>query len=110
MVTIKKTTNVDKYWRWVVYRKMNKGLTPLRKQKISKKSQEKDDKIKWKYTLLIGIGIIGYSNYIKTSLSGLIQEVKLREKIYSTSSNIYIYIYIDQYDRMAHWVGNSLLK
>ena len=30
------------------------------------------------YTILIGIGMIGNSNYIGTSLSGLIQEGKLK--------------------------------
>ena len=34
-------------------------------------------KINGNYTLLIGIGMIGNSNYIQKSLSGLIQEVKL---------------------------------
>ena len=52
---------------------MAKGLTPLRRQGLSKKAQEKDDKLKRKYTLLIVIGIIGNYNYIGTSLSGLIQ-------------------------------------
>ena len=37
-------------------------------------------KLNVNYTLLIGIVIIGDSNYIGTSLSGLIQEVKLKEK------------------------------
>ena len=32
------------------------------------------------YTLLIGIGMIGNSNYIGTSLSELIQEVQSKEK------------------------------
>ena len=35
-------------WWWVVYVKIIKVLSPLRKQKICKKSQEKDDKIKRK--------------------------------------------------------------
>ena len=37
-------------------------------------------KLKRNYTLLIGIRMIGNSNYIVTSLSGLIQEVKSKEK------------------------------
>ena len=37
-------------------------------------------KLNRNYTLLIGIGIIGNSNYIGTSLSGLIQEVKPKKK------------------------------
>ena len=38
--------------------KITKVLPPLRKQNISKKAQEKDEKIKINYTLLIGIGMI----------------------------------------------------
>ena len=37
------------------------------------------------YTLLIGIGIIGNSNYIRTSLSGLLQEVQFKKKIFNLS-------------------------
>ena len=33
-------------------------------------------KLKKNYTKLIGMGMIGNSNYIRTSFSGLIQEVK----------------------------------
>ena len=55
----------------------------------------------------MGIGIIVNSNYIRTNLSGLIQEVKLKEKPYSVSSNKY---YIYQYIRESYWVGHSLLK
>ena len=51
---------------------MTKGLPPFRIQKLSKKAQEKDDEIEKNYTLLIGIGIIGDSNYIGTSLSELV--------------------------------------
>ena len=37
-------------------------------------------KLNGKYTFLIGIEMVGRFNYIGTSLSGLIQEVKLKEK------------------------------
>ena len=43
--------------------------------------------------------MIGNSNYTGTNLSGLIQEVHLKEKPYSTSS---IFKYIDQDDRKDH--------
>ena len=56
--------------------KNTKGLPPLRRPKLSKKSQEKEDKIENIYIKLMGIGIIVNSNYIGTSLSGSIQEVK----------------------------------
>ena len=64
-------------------------------------------KLNVKYTLLIGIGIVEDSDYIGTSLSRIIQEVKSEYKPYSTSSKKY---YIDQYGRTAHWVGHLLLK
>ena len=60
------------------------------------------------FTLIIGVGMIGNSNYVGTSLSRLIQEVKSKEENYSNSSNIYINI--DQNDRTAHWFGHSLIK
>ena len=60
--------------------KITKGLPPLRRQKLSKKVEDKGCEIKKNYTLLIGIGMIGNSNYTETSLSGLIQEVKSKEK------------------------------
>ena len=60
-------------------------------------------KLKRNYTLLIGIGMVGNSNYIGTILSGLIQEVKSKEKPYSVYSKRY---YINQYLRTAHWVGH----
>ena len=60
-------------------------------------------KFKRKYTLLLGIGMIVNSNYIGTILSGLIQEVKLLEKLYSKKS-------ILKNDRTAHLVVHSLLK
>ena len=47
-------------------KKITQGLPPLRIPKLSKKSQEKDYEIK-NYTKLIGIGMIGDSNYIGTS-------------------------------------------
>ena len=69
----------DRNWWWMVYGKITKGLPPLRRPKLSKKAQEKEDGIK-KYMKLIGMGIIGNSNYIGTSLSGSIQEVKSKGK------------------------------
>ena len=60
--------------------KSSKGLPPLRTPKISKKAQEKEDGIKKKYMKLISGGMIGDSNYIGTSLNGLIQEIKSKGK------------------------------
>ena len=56
--------------------KINKVLLPLSKPKLSKKSQEKEDEILKNYMKLIGIGMIGNSNYIGKSLNGSIQEFK----------------------------------
>ena len=56
--------------------KITNGLTPLRRPKLSKKSQEKEDEILKNYMKLIGIGMIGNSNYIGKSLNGSIQEFK----------------------------------
>ena len=53
----------------MVYGKITKGLPPLRRPKLSKKSQDKEDEIKKNYMRLIGIGIIGNYNYIGTSLN-----------------------------------------
>ena len=58
----------------------SKGLPPLRRPKLSKKAQEKEDEIKNIYMKLISGGIIGTSNCIGTSLNGLIQEVKSKGK------------------------------
>ena len=60
----------------MVYEKIKiKGLPPLRRPKLIKKAQEKEDEIKKTYMKLIGIGMIRNSNYIGTSLNGSIQEV-----------------------------------
>ena len=53
-----------------------KVLPPLRRLKLSKKAQEKEDEIKKNYTNMIVIGMVGNFNYTGTSLNGLIQEVK----------------------------------
>ena len=82
--------------------KITKGLPLISIPKISKKSQEKDDGKK-KYMRLISIGMIGNSNYIGTSLSELIQEVKSKEKTYSVPSKKY---FIDKDFRTAHLVGH----
>ena len=59
----------------MVYGKITKGLTQLRIPKLNKNVLEKDNEIK-NYAKLLCIGIISNSNYIGTSLSGLIQELK----------------------------------
>ena len=60
--------------------KITKGIPPLRKQKLRKKQKRNMIKLNVKYTLLIVIGMVVDSNYIGTILSGLIQEVKSKEK------------------------------
>ena len=60
--------------------KKTKGLPPLKRPKLSKKSQEKEDEIKKNYMKLIGIGMIVNSNYIGTSLNGSTEEVKSKGK------------------------------
>ena len=52
--------------------RINMRISPLRISKLSKRAQDKEDYIK-NYIKLIGIGIIGNSNYIGTSLNGSIQ-------------------------------------
>ena len=88
--------------------KNNKGIPPLRKQKLSKKAQKKYDKIEckihndnrnwsdWKLKL----------HWKNLELVNPIIKTQ-RKKTYSTSSK-QLYIYQD--DIMAHWVGHSLLK
>ena len=50
------------------------GDTTIRSQKLSKKAQDKEDKVVNNYMKLIGDRMIGDSNYIGISL--IIQEVK----------------------------------
>ena len=61
--------NYDRYWWWVVYGIIAKGLPPSKRSKISKKAQEKQDEIKKSYMKLISGEISGNSNYIGTSLN-----------------------------------------
>ena len=58
--------------------------------------------------MLILIGIIVNSNYIRTRLSGLIQEVKSRVK--NPIQILQNKINTDQDYRTTHWVGRSLLN
>ena len=51
-----------------------KGLSPLKRSKLSKKAQEKQDKIQKNYMKLISGGMIVNSNYIGTILNGWIQK------------------------------------
>ena len=59
--------------------KINKGLPPLIRPKLSKKSKEKWDEIK-NHINLRGFEIIVNSHYIGTILNGSIQEVKSKRK------------------------------
>ena len=53
-----------------------KGIPALMRSKLSKKYNIRSMKLNKNYTKLISGGIIENSNYIGTSLNGLIQEVK----------------------------------
>ena len=59
--------------------KSAKGLPPLRRTKLSKKSQERQDEIKKNYMKLISGGMIGNSNCIGTNLNGWIQNIPPKE-------------------------------
>ena len=50
--------------------KIAKGLPPSSRTKQSKKAQDNQDGIKKSYKKLKSGGMIGYSNYIVTSLNG----------------------------------------
>ena len=71
----------------MVYGKITKVLPPLRRPKLSKKAQDKEDEKN--YTKLTCIGMIRNSNYIGISLNGSIQEVKSKGKPYPVSSIVY---------------------
>ena len=91
----------------MVYGKITKGLPTLRRPKLSKKSQEKEDEIKKHYMKLIENVIIGNSNYIGTSLNRLILEVKSKGE---NSFQSLQFFYINKNDRTSKWVGHSDLK
>ena len=42
----KKTIIITCYWRWLVYEKLSKNITPLKKIKLIKKVQENEDEIR----------------------------------------------------------------
>ena len=64
----------------MVYGKITQVLPPLRRPKLSNKAQENEDEFLKDYKNLIGIGMIGDSNYIGIILNGSIQEVKSKVK------------------------------
>ena len=59
--------------------KSDRGLPPLRRTKLSKKSQERQDGIKYIYMKLISGGIIGNSNCIGTNFNGSILNLTPKE-------------------------------
>ena len=63
--------------------------------------------LKWTYRMPIGIWIIRNSRYIASCLSGLIQEMFFKKKLYSTSSKKQ---YIDEDDKTDHCIVHSQLK
>ena len=62
----------DRYWWWMIFEKCEKGLPPLKRTKLSKKAQDRQDLIFKKFMNIIGGGMIGNSNCIGTNLNGLI--------------------------------------
>ena len=89
-----------------VGKKLQRDYHHLGYRSYVKKHKRKMIKLKRNYTLLIGIGMIGDSNYIGIILSGLIQEVKQKKK----PIQFFQFFIINKYIRTAHWVGHSLLK
>ena len=73
--------------------KSSRRLPPLRRTKLSKKSQERQDEIKKNYMKLISSGMIGNSNCIGKNLNGLILNINLkRVKPFSVSSKSFTLI------------------
>ena len=62
-------TNIGGGW---YLKKFKRGLPPLKRTNLSKKSQDRHDLILKNFMNLIGGGMIGKSNCIGTSLNGLI--------------------------------------
>ena len=62
-------------------RKINEKITPLKKRNRSKKHKRKRIKLKEIYKWKIKVGITGYFKYTGIRLSGLIQEIVVREII-----------------------------
>ena len=87
---------------------MTKGLPPLRKMKLSKKAQEKDEKIKWK----LHTSNRNWNDWNFQLHCINLEWVNPRSKVkIKTIFNFFkIYIYIDKDDITAHWFGYSLLK
>ena len=83
--------------------KITKRLPPLRRPKLSKKHKRRSMKLEKNCMNLIGIGMIGNSNYIGTSLSGSIQEFKSKGK---TLFSFFNFLNINKGDRTSHWVGH----
>ena len=78
----KKLTPKQKFQKRMTYigggwymEKSDKGLPPLRRTKLIKKSQERQDEIQKNYMDLISGGMIGYSNCIGTNSNGWIQNL-----------------------------------
>ena len=56
----------------MVFENFEKGLPPLKREKLSKNAQDRHDLILKTFMNIIGGGIIGNSNCIGTSLNGFI--------------------------------------
>ena len=72
LILNKKYKTHDKYWWCMAHGKSDRELQPSRRTKLSKKAQERQDKIKKNYMKLISGEIIGNSNCIGTNFNFLI--------------------------------------
>ena len=92
----------------MVYGKITKGLPPLRRPKLSKKSQEKDDETKKKlYTYNRNWNCWRFQLHWN-KLEWVNPRSKIKgKKPYSVTSRQF---YITKDLRTDHWVGHSLLK
>ena len=89
----------------MVYGKTAKGLPPLRRPKPSKKSQEKEDKIKKLYEANM------CWNYWKSQLYWhKLEWVNPRSQIKGKTLFSLFNFYKNKGDRTSHWVGDSKLK
>ena len=63
----------------MVHGKIDRGIPPSRRTKLTKKAQERQDEIQKNYMKLISGGMIGNSNYIGTILNELILNITPKE-------------------------------
>ena len=88
-------------------KKMTKGLPPIRKQTLSKKAQEKNNKIKRK----LHTDNSNWNDWKLQLHCNKLERVNPIGKIVRKNLfNFFKNLHIEQNDRTAHWVGHSILK